>query len=147
MRGARHVALRTSRNLSPLSGFKASRVTGAGYSPNGAIRRPTPNTHKRDARALVPNSDHQRRFSRATGCVKKKKKCPSKRSVFTQRKSLFPVCNKTQTPGECQGAARLPTPDTSSSKQNHRDKPGKVRAAAEVRLQDDPPPLCLTSIY
>lgn len=61
--------------------------------------------------------------------------------MFTQRKSLFPVCNKTQTPGECQGAARLPTPDTSSSKQNHRDKPGKVRATAEVRLQDGSPPL------
>lgn len=92
--------------------------------------------------ALAPNSDHQRRFSRATGCVKKKKKkkCPSKRSVFTQRKSLFPVCNKTQTPGECQGAALLPTPHTSSSKQNHRDKPGKVRATAGVGLQDDFPP-------
>lgn len=31
-------------------------------------------TFTSETRALVPNCEHQRRFSRATGCVKKKKK-------------------------------------------------------------------------
>lgn len=100
---------------------KTSRVTDARYTALMAqLRFQSQTSH------LEPSFGHYQWSSRATSRAKVAKQ----RSVFTERKSLFPVCNKTQTPRECQGAA--PLANTSSSFQKHRDKVGKVRPTAEV---------------
>lgn len=41
-----------------------------------------------ETRALATNSDHQRRFSRATGCVKKKKVSVQEERVYPAEESV-----------------------------------------------------------
>lgn len=81
----------------------SSRLT---LRPNGAIRRTNLNTRARtDAPSLTISGGSWRANAQ---------KWPSREALFTERKNLFPVCNKTQTPGECQGAARLFNTSSSS---------------------------------
>lgn len=96
---------------------------------------PVPDAVQRANGAIKLYAQHSLRVifwpwsSRATGGAN----MAERRCVFTERKGLFPDCNKTQTPRECQGAAPL---HNTSSPQNHRDKLGKVKPTAEVsRLQ------------
>lgn len=97
---------------------------GLTLRPNGAIRCANLNTRARtDAPSLTISGGSWRATAQ---------KWPSRESLFTERKSLFPVCNKTQTPGECQGAARLF--NTSSSPESRPDKMAELSRLDNAEL-------------
>lgn len=118
-----------SEPLSPEMSLRIRSFTGHSRGltlrPNGAIRRANLNTRARtDAPSLTISGGSWRATVQ---------KWPRREALFTERKSLFPVCNKTQTPGECQGAARLFY--TSSSSESRHDQMGDIPGLDNTRIR------------